>query len=246
MSNAMADVHWVDSPEDQGEATNGTEESLGLAVLVGDGRTAVDSQLVDDDEVCNAGNGVPSPLLSALAAIGCEKTCKNHDQIGDDGDEDACTIEAGEKSKIEEQEGSGQGPVDISCPVDLTVESLVCVWDALVFLGQDDLVVVDTMTGGHGVVGDESKGGDEGSDDVKQAFLLCIVSHLGALRGRGRAYNWDSEGQSVENQGGNAHDNGDHTGTILACEAAGELVVSTLVSCGQHHLLYSRWACFLG
>ena len=62
MSNAMADVHWVDSPEDQGEATNGTEESLGLAVLVGDGCTAVDSQLVDDDEVCNAGHRLRKDL----------------------------------------------------------------------------------------------------------------------------------------------------------------------------------------
>ena len=181
-----------------------------------------------------------------MQAIGCEKTCKNHDQIGDDGDEDACTIEAGEESQVEEQEGSCQGPVDISCPVDLTVESLVCVWDALVFLGQDDLVVVDTMTGGHGVVGDEGERGDEGSYDVEQALLLCIVSHLGALRGEGVAYDRDSEGQSVENQGGNAHDNGDHTTTTLACEAAGELVVCTPMSCGQHHPLCSRWACFLG
>jgi hypothetical protein len=145
-------IHWVNSPKDQGVASNGSEESLGLAILVGSSSTAVASELVDDGKVSEAGNGIPSPLLALRVTVGGKEASENHDQVGHDSDEDAGTVETGEKGKIEEQEWSGQGPVDVSCPVYLTVDSLVCVWDMLVRLDLDDLVVVDPSAAGHGEI----------------------------------------------------------------------------------------------
>lgn len=145
-------LHWVDGPENQGEACDGSEECLGLSVLVGSSRTAVEGELVDDDEVGEAGNRVPSPLGSICAAEGGKETSKDHDQVGHDGDEDAGTVEAGEQREIEQQERRGHGPIDISRPVDLTIGGLVCVWDVLVCLGLDDFVEADAVAAGHGVV----------------------------------------------------------------------------------------------
>jgi hypothetical protein len=178
----MRNVHWVDSPEDQSEASNGSEESLGLSILVGGGSTAVESELVDDDEVGNASNGVPSPLGSVgFVTEGSEETGEDHNEIGNNGHKDAGTIEAGEESQVEKQEWRGDGPVNISCPVDLTVSGLECVWDVLVGLNLDDLVVADSVTAGHGVVREEGKGGDESSQDVEQAFLLRAISSVQAV-----------------------------------------------------------------
>lgn len=36
----------------------------------------------------------------------------------------------------------------------------------------DDLILANAIMNGHGEVGDGSEGGDEGSQDVEQAFLL--------------------------------------------------------------------------
>ena len=145
-------VHWVDSPEDQSETSNGSEESLGLAVLVGSCGTAVEGELVDNDQVGNAGNGVPSPLSSICVTEGSEETGEDHDHIGNNGHEDAGTVEAGKQGKIEEQEWCGHGPVDISSPVYLTVDGLICVWDMLVGLDLDNLVEADSITACHSIV----------------------------------------------------------------------------------------------
>lgn len=145
-------VHWVDSPEDQSETSNGSEESLGLAVLVGSCGTAVEGELVDNDQVGNAGNGVPSPLSSICVTEGSEETGEDHDHIGHDGDEDASTVEAGKERQIEEQEWCGHGPVDISSPVNLAVDGLICVWDMLVGLDLDNLVEADSITACHSIV----------------------------------------------------------------------------------------------
>jgi hypothetical protein len=143
---------WVDGPEDEGEASNGTVESLGLAVLVGNGGAAVESELVDDNEEGNAGPGVPAPLLAVLVTIGSKETSEDHDDIGNKSHEDVGTTETGKQRKIEQEKRSGDAPVDITSPVDLTVDNLFGVWDVLVALLDHNLVQVDTITGGHGKV----------------------------------------------------------------------------------------------
>ena len=72
-----------------------------------------------NDEVGNASNGVPSPLLRSALATECgKKTGEDHDDIGDEGQNNVTTAEASEKGKIEEKERSGHGPVHVTCPVD--------------------------------------------------------------------------------------------------------------------------------
>lgn len=145
--------HWVDSPEDEGEASDGSEESLGLAVLVGSSTSAIDDELVDNDEVSNAGPCVPAPLLAVTSSVGSEETGQDHNLIGNESDEDVGTSKTSEKSKIEQQKWGSDTPVNISGPVDLSVDDVLSVWQTvLVAGGLDNLVVVDTITSGHGEV----------------------------------------------------------------------------------------------
>ena len=140
-------LHWVDGPKEEGEATNCTVEGLGLGVLAGDGSLAVEGELPDNDEVCNAGNGIPAPLLSIAGAKGSEETSKDHDEIGNYSNQDVGTGETSKESQVHEEEWGGERPVDVSGPVDLTVDDIMGVWESVaVALGLDDLVVGDAIT----------------------------------------------------------------------------------------------------
>jgi len=164
---------WVDGPKDQSETSNSTIERLGLAVLVGNSLASVESQLVDNGEISNAGNYVIAPFLTIIVTEGSKETSKDHDNISNDGDQDVGTTETGQKSKIEEQEWSGNTPVDISCPVNSSVDDLGNgVWNITIMgLVNDDLVVADTVTSGHGKVGNEGKGRDESGQNVEKTLL---------------------------------------------------------------------------
>ena len=112
-------IHWVDSPDDEGETTNGSEEVADLATLAHGHAAAVVGELPDDDEVGNAGNGVPAPLLGGrLAAESGEETSQDHDDVGNNGNEDVATAEASKKGEVEKKERSGDGPVNVTSPVD--------------------------------------------------------------------------------------------------------------------------------
>ena len=165
-------VHRVESPKDEGEASNSLEESASLGILLHGHGATVDSKEIDNDEVSSASHGIVSPLGTLVSAEGSEETGKDHDEISNDGDEDAGTIESGEEGKIQEQEWGGDTPVDVTGPVDLTLNGVGGIRGVLVgFLdhGGDHR---DTITRGHGEVGDGSEGSDEGSQDVEHAFLL--------------------------------------------------------------------------
>ena len=45
----------------------------------------------------------------------------------------------------------------------------------LIGFGDGDLVFANAIVNSHGEIGNSGKGGDEGSQDVKQAFLLRFV-----------------------------------------------------------------------
>lgn len=156
------DIHRVHSPEDQSETSDGTEEGGSLLVLVLNDTTAIDCKLVHDNQVGNAGHSVPSPLGSTLDSEGSEKTGQDHDDISDNSDEDVSTTKTREKAKIEEQEWGGEAPIDVTGPVDLTVDSLEGVWEVLLGLLDDNLVVRDAVIHSHSKVGDHSEGGNEG------------------------------------------------------------------------------------
>lgn len=144
--------HWVDSPEDQSESRNSTVESLGLAILAGDRSSAVEGKLVDNDEEGKAGPGVPAPLAAIIGTESSKETSEDHDEVGNNGDEDVGSRETSHESKIREQKRCGDTPVDVSCPVYLTVRGLVRVRDMLVGLYLNNLVVANAVTAGHGEV----------------------------------------------------------------------------------------------
>jgi len=121
----------------------------------------------DDDEEADACNCVPAPFLAFGSTICSEQTSQDHDEISEDSHEDVCTIQASEKRQIEEEERSGQAPVNIASPVHLAEDVVVGAWDSvLMSLSLVDVVPVDATLGGHAEVGDGSNDCDQGSDDV--------------------------------------------------------------------------------
>jgi hypothetical protein len=119
----FGDLHRVGSPDEKSEASNGNEEGANLLALGLGLSTSIDSQVPDNDKVGNAGNGVPAPLLrGSLRAESSEQTSENHDNIGDDSHCDVGTIHASKQAEIEQKERSGEGPIDISSPVDLALD----------------------------------------------------------------------------------------------------------------------------
>jgi hypothetical protein len=171
-ASSEAHSHWVDCPQDQSEAGNGTVESLGLAVLASNSGTAVEGKLIDNDQVGEASPAVPAPFLTVRVTESSEETGKDHDEISHNSNQNVGAAKTGKESKIKQKEWGGDAPVDVSCPVDLAVDDLVCVWDMLVLFNLDNLVVADSVTGGHGKVGKEGEGGDESCQDMEETFLL--------------------------------------------------------------------------
>jgi hypothetical protein len=173
-----SNLHGVDGPDDEGEATNGSEEVADLATLGGGSVAAVEDELPDNDEVGNAGNGVPAPLLGGLLrAERGEETSEDHDDVGNNGDQDVGTGKTSEQRKVEEEERGGDGPVDVASPVDLAVDVVLGVGDVLVVLNLGGLVVADTVAAGHGEVGKSGEGDDEGGQDVIQTLgLRCVLA----------------------------------------------------------------------
>ena len=144
----------------------------------------MERQLVDNNKESNASPSIPSPFLSISSTESSEETGEDHDQVGHNGNEDVCPRQTGDKSQVEKQERGGKRPVYVSCPIDFTINGCVCVWQVVpVGFGEDDLVVGDAVTSCHGKVGEEGKGGDEGSQDVEETFLLRVVSFLLRLTG---------------------------------------------------------------
>lgn len=174
---ALFNLHGVDSPDDEGEATNGSEEVANLATLGLSSVAAVEDELPDDNEVGNAGNRVPAPLLGGLLrAEGGEETSENHDDVGNNGNQDVGTGKTSEQRKVEEQERGGEGPVDVAGPVDLAVDVVLSGGNVLVVLLLLGVVPANSVAAGHGEVGQSGEGDNEGGEDVVQALGLGCVS----------------------------------------------------------------------
>jgi hypothetical protein len=187
-------LHRVDGPDDKSEASDRGKELANLATLGHGVGAAVNGEHPDDNEVGNAGNGVPAPLLrGALTAVSGEETGKNHDDIGNNGQKDVATAETGEHGQIEEEERGGQAPVDVTGPVDLAVDIVGGVRDVAVRVSDSGAVVADAVAGGHGEVGQRSKSDDESGDNV--------VDTLGDGDGP-REANEDNHGEEHQNADG--------------------------------------------
>lgn len=137
----------------------------------------------DDDKVSDASNGVPSPLLCGGCAVGSEQTGDDHDQISNNGHEHGATVHARQEHKIDEKKRGGDRPINVTSPVDLAVDIVVCWWDAFaVVLG--DLVVLpgNTGLGSHTEVGDGSGDSDQGGDDVVETAFLLLLGAAASVR----------------------------------------------------------------
>jgi len=142
-------------------------------VLVHGSTSAVVHDLVNNDKVGNASPNVPSPLLAVVLSVSSKETGQDHDDIGYDCNKNIGTAETSQKAEIEQEKRGCNAPVNISCPVDLSVCDLFRVWETV--LVADSLlapVEVDTIASGHGKVGEEGEGGDECSQDMEETFLL--------------------------------------------------------------------------
>ena len=132
---------WVKGPENESEATNGGKKFGGGAALAHDCTTARDDELVDDNEVSNASNSIPSPLLTIVPAKSSKETSKNHNDVCNDGNEDASTVHTSQESQVEEEKWCGQAPVDVSGPEHLTEDVLDGVGNMLVYLLDNNVCV---------------------------------------------------------------------------------------------------------
>jgi hypothetical protein len=137
----------------------------------------VDGELVNNDEVSGTGHCVVSPLGTLLLSEGSKEAGQDHDKVGNNSHEDVDTTQTSKEGKIHEQEWGGNAPIDVTGPVDLARDAVVELDAVLVLLVLGLGVERDTVTDSHGEVGDGSKGGDEGSQDVEEAFLLRLYQY---------------------------------------------------------------------
>lgn len=176
----MRRLHRVQSPDDQSETGNGAIEGLGIAVFVGHSLPSIEGELIDDDQISNASPCIPAPCLCLVMAEGSKETRQDHDDIGSNGNQNIGTTKTGQESQIQQEKRGCDGPVNISCPVDFTVDHLVCVWHLLVRLSHGIFGIAESASSRHGEVGQKGEGGDEGSQDMEQPFLLQLVSKGGS------------------------------------------------------------------
>lgn len=146
-------LHGVGSPENGGVDRDGDKEAAELLALGAGVGSTVETQVPEDKDEGNAGDGVPAPLLrSVLGAESSEETGENHENIGNNHHDQVSTGHASKETKVEEQERSGDGPVDVTGPVDLTVGGGESVGNVVVLLTLNNLGQSNTVGGGHGEV----------------------------------------------------------------------------------------------
>jgi hypothetical protein len=197
----------VGSPEDGSVGSDGDEESAELVTLGAGVGATVKAKVPEDEDEGNAGNCVPAPLLgSVLSAESSKQTSKNHDQVGNDHHDHVSSRHASKETEIEEQERGGDAPVDVSRPEDLAAHLVVRVGDVLVMVAHRRAVVGAGLARRHSEVGDSSREGDHGGDDVVETL------------GHG-----DIPGQEGEESRGEDHDDEDDP------EGSEAIVASTLV-----------------
>ena len=146
-------LHGVRGPENQSVGSNGHEEGTELGSLGGSIGSSVQGKVPDNEDIGNAANGVPAPLLgSTLLAKGSKETGQDHDEIGNDGHEDVSTRHASQQTKIKDQERCSQAPVNVTSPEDLAVNLLEGIRNVIMLLANGDLLDGDTVSGGHSKV----------------------------------------------------------------------------------------------
>lgn len=117
-------LHRVDCPENQSEACNCSIEGLCLVVLGCYSGTTVPANLIDNCNVCNACNGVPSPFLALVMAVGSKAASNDHNEICNNCNKDVGSVQTCQKRKVEEEKWSSESPVNITCPIDFSIDNM--------------------------------------------------------------------------------------------------------------------------
>lgn len=185
--------HGIGCPQDEGKQSQRAKELRDLISTSLDGVGAVQGDVPNNEDVGNASNGVPAPLLGGLlAAIGGKEAGQDHDQVGDDGHDGVGAINACQEAEVGQQERGGNGPVDVSGEVDLTADVVVGVGNILVVVSLDlNAVQIGTMTGGHAEVGQSSCDCDEGGDNVVKTLRHGDVPRQQGEEARGYQHDYE-------------------------------------------------------
>ena len=163
--------HGVGRPQDEGKQSQRSEKLRDLVSAGLDGVGAVQGDVPHHENVGNASNGIPAPLLGGLlTAVSCKESGQDHDQVGDDSHDSVGAVNAGQKAEVGQQEGRGNGPVDVPGKIDLTADVVVSVGDLVVVSLDLDAVQVGTVTGGHAEVRQGGSDRDECGDDVVETL----------------------------------------------------------------------------
>lgn len=77
-----------------------------------------------------------------------------------------------QEAEVEEQERCCQAPVDITGPVDFTVDMLKGIRNMVMLMANLDVVDRNTGASSHSKVRKSCSDGDDGGDDMVEAFSL--------------------------------------------------------------------------
>lgn len=144
----------VAGPDDHGEDGDLAKEAGCLGSDELGGPRALNEELVDDEEQSGPRGGEGDPARLGGVEAG-EETKEDHSNVGYNDGEDVNQREAGKESHVEEKEGRGDEPVDISSPVDFSEGS------------SPDVNLGVSGSDGHEEVGGGGHGGNEDSDPVE-------------------------------------------------------------------------------
>ena len=216
----------VDGPEDEEDDSRGSVGSADILANSVSHLSGGDHEEVEDEEHCDSCTGEPSPLV-LCSGDGSDETADNHKEVQHDCKEDLGGRHVGSQEKLEEQERSGDGPVDVPSVVDGSGSVGVSV--------AADLDLGDTDGGSHCVVGHCSSEEERGSDPVECAFADCevtvrrwTISSL-AMTGCPDRTSWEtltglSQTPDGDDEGRNEHDKVDEPGKVGSLAAQTRMV----------------------
>merc|ERR550514_393029 len=148
----------VGSPRDGGEGSDLVEDALdGLGLGGSGGLEAAEESAEDGHEHAHAKE--PEVVLLLALKEGTNETGNDHEEIDAEEPHGLVVRGTGEAADVEELEGGGEGPVNVT-----GVEELAAIE------GTD----VDAVAGGHGEVGEGGNGGDAEGDDVVLALAVLL------------------------------------------------------------------------
>merc|ERR1719446_1569862 len=152
----------VGGPGDGSEGSDLVEDALDGGGLGGSrGLEAAEESAEDGHEHAHAEE--PEVVLLLALEEGTDETGDDHEEIDAKEPKGLVVGGTGEAADVEELEGGGEGPIDVT-----GVEELAAV----------EFTDVDTVAGGHGEVGEGGNGGDAEGDDVVLAAAIGLGGEL--------------------------------------------------------------------